>query len=270
MSMRLLSLDIETTPALSWHYGMFNQNFGLAQVERKPEMLMWASHWYGEPLSTTKASWADQSGALEDLWNRLDEATHVMGYNSNRFDIPWINAEFKRLGVHGGKPYSPVKKIDLMVQIKRNFRNLSNKLQFTSTHLLGFEGKKDENALSLWLEMYRAKSAMDTLLPGLDTHAKATRAYGSARSRMERYCVQDVRLLPKMYKDMLPWLTGINANLYNGILDGCPNCEDGGKLQRRGYATSNAGNYQRYQCTKCGTWSKGNRSLEMSTVRNFR
>jgi uncharacterized protein YprB with RNaseH-like and TPR domain len=257
VSMRLLSLDIETSPALSWHYGMFNQNFGLKQVERKPEMLMWASHWYGEPLATTKASWADEPGAYEDLWDRLDQATHVMGYNSNRFDLPWINAEFKRLGVRGGKPYSPVVKVDLMLQIRKNFRNLSNKLQFTSTHLLGFEGKKDENALDLWLEMYRAEVRGDD------------RARQRARDRMERYCIQDVRLLPKMYKDLLPWLTGINANLYTDDMDGCPNCPAGpGALERRGYAYTGAGRKQRYRCRKCGTWSKAARGGEFSAVRN--
>lgn len=253
MSMRLLSLDIETTPALMWGYGMFNQNFGLPQVERKPEMLMWASHWYGDPLSTTKAGWAEHSGDLEELWDRLDEATHVMGYNSNRFDLPWINAEFKRLGVRGGRPYSPVKKIDLMLQIRKNFRNLSNKLQFTSTHLLGFEGKKDENALSLWLEIHR----------GDERQAEA------ARRRMERYCIQDVRLLPKMYKDLLPWLTGIGANVYNDDLTGCPNCGSD-KLQRRGYATTAIGRRQRFLCTKCNTWSQSARGGEFTDVRNAR
>lgn len=251
--MRILSLDIESKPALLWGYSLWNQNFSLAQIEAPPEMIMWASHWYGEPLSTTKASWVEDKGGLEDLWHRLDEATHVMGYNSNSFDIPYINAEFKRLGVMGGKPHSPVKSIDLMRQIKKNFRNVSNKLAFTSTHLLGLEGKKDENALHLWLEIYR----------GDEKKAAA------ARKRMERYCIQDVRLLPKMFDEMKPWLTGVNANLYNGLPDSCPNC-GGSKLQRRGHAATTAGNYQRYQCQGCGTWSRGNKSLEFTSVRNYR
>ena len=254
MTMKILSLDIETTPALSWHYGLFQQNIGIAQVERKPEMLMWATHWYGEPLSSTKAYWADQAGDLEKLWHQLDEATHVMGYNSDRFDLLWINAEFKRLNVMGGKPYSPVQKIDLMKHIKRNFRNLSNKLAFTSTHLLGLEGKKDESALALWLEIYRGDE----------------KKVAAAKKRMERYCIQDTKLMPKMYRELLPWLTGINANVYSGDLDSCPNC--GGKVQRRGYAFSGGSKKQRYQCQneKCGAWSQSNRSEELSRVRNHR
>lgn len=272
MTMKILSLDIETTPALSWHYGLFNQNIGIAQVERKPEMLMWATHWYGEPLSTTKAYWANEEGALETLWHQLDEATHVMGYNSDRFDLLWINAEFKRLNVMGGKPYSPVQKLDLMKHIKKNFRNLSNKLAFTSTHLLGLEGKKNESALALWLEMYRAEQAyIDAELYNLkDAARKADRKAAAARKRMERYCIQDVRLLPKMYEELLPWLTGINVNVYTGDLDSCPNC--GGTVQRRGFAYSNGSKKQRYHCQnkKCGAWSQSNRSEELSRVRNHR
>src|SRR5690606_9295050 len=82
-------------------------------------------------------------------------------------------------------------------------------------------GKKDENALDLWLEMYRAEVRGDD------------RARQRARDRMERYCIQDVRLLPKMYKDLLPWLTGINANLYTDDMDGCPNCPAGPEPQVR-------------------------------------
>jgi hypothetical protein len=268
--LKLLSLDIETTPALSWHYSMFNVNFGLSQVERKPEMLMWASHWYGEPLSTTKAYWAEDPESLETLWHQLDEATHVMGYNSDRFDLPWINAEFKRLGVMDGKPYSPVKKIDLMKQVKRNFRNLSNKLAYTSTHLLGLEGKKDESALALWLEIYRSEDVAKEFRNLGETVAaeRFEKKALAAKKRMERYCIQDVKLLPKMYKELLPWMTGINAGLYTGDLAACPNC-GAGKLQKRGYAYTAASAYQRYQCTSCGTWSRGTKSVDVSLLRNI-
>lgn len=258
---RILTIDIETSPALSWHYGMFNQNFSLEMVERKPGIVGWASRWKNEPAKT--CTWYDGpalSGYTYDLkilHDQLDEATHVLHFNGQRFDMPWINHEFVKYGIYGGRPPSPYKQIDLMKQIKRDVRSLSNKLQFLSTDLFALEGKIGASALTLWLKMYHAWEAKDLA------------TYEKAHAEMVRYCKQDVNLLPKMMDKYLPWMTGINANLYNGELDSCPNC-GGTKLHRRGYAPTTAGNYQRYQCQTCGTWSRGNKSLEFTTVRNAR
>ena len=81
-----------------------------------------------------------------------------------------------------------------------------------------------------------------------------------ARAEMERYCKQDVNLLPKMYKDLLPWLSGINANLYTADqhTDACPNCGST-KLQWRGWAHTAVSSYARFQCQKCGKWGRSNR-----------
>lgn len=256
MSAKILALDIETTPALLWGYGLFNQNFGIHQIERPPEMIGWATRWDDQPASS--CAWEDPTrDGLEKLWHQLDEATHVLHFNGKTFDMPWINHEFVKHGIMGGKPPSPYKQIDLMKQIRGQVRSISNKLAFLSTDLLGFEGKIEANALTLWLEMYRAEQRGDTA------------AYLKARGKMIRYCKQDVNLLPKMKRKYLPWMTGINANLYSGNLDGCPNC-GGSRLERRGYAHTAAGAYQRYRCNTCGTWSRGNRSLEMTTTRNYR
>lgn len=260
---KILALDIETSPALKWGYGMFNQNYGLEQIEKAPGIIGWATRWKHEPAKTCE--WFDgpePSGNvtdLEALWDQLDEATHVLHFNGQRFDMPWINHEFVKYEIKGGRPPSPYKQIDLMKQIRRDVRSLSNKLQYLSTDLLHFEGKIGASALTLWLEMYHAWQDNDGP------------AYQRARNKMARYCKQDVNLLPKMMDKYLPWMSGIGYNLYTGEPNGCPNCPAGPeKLQRRGFAASSAGNYQRYQCTACGTWSKGNKSLEMTTVRNYR
>lgn len=268
MSMRTLVIDIETSPALKWGYGMFNQNYSLEMIHTPPGIIGWATAWEGDPARDTQ--WYDGPalrGYVDDLdilWDQLNEATHVEHFNGKTFDVPWVNHEFIKYGIAGtghrkkpgyGRPPSPYKQIDLLKQVRPIARNLSNKLQWMSTDLFNLEGKIGESALTLWIAMYEAHRDQDGA------------AYLKAWQRMRRYCIQDVNLLPKMKKRFLPWMKGINANLYNGNLDGCPNC-DNGKLQKRGSYESGAGVYQRYYCTKCGTWSKGNQSLEMSTVRN--
>lgn len=274
-SMRVLHLDIETTPAQVWTYGLWNQNIGIGQIERPPEIMGWATRWHGEPASTCKYEWSPQWAApghekdptFERLWEQLDEATHVVHFNGKTFDMPWINHEFIKQGVNGGRPPSPYKQIDLMKQLRRNVRSISNKLAFLSTDLLGFEGKVEANALTLFLEIYRAEEAMRTVLPGSDAYAKANRAWGAARAKLERYCRQDVNLMPKMLDAALPWITGLNTNAYTGELNGCPNC-GGTRLQKRGSAYTLVSRFQRYRCNDCGTWSRDKKSLDITGIRN--
>ena len=42
---RILTLDIETKPGMSRHFGMFNQNIGLAQVVEPVTLLSFAAKW---------------------------------------------------------------------------------------------------------------------------------------------------------------------------------------------------------------------------------
>lgn len=249
-SMRVLHLDIETTPALVWTYGLWNQNIGIGQIEKPPEIMGWATMWHGDKSSSCKYTWADAPGAYEELWAQMDEATHVSGFNSNSFDLKWLNHEFIKKGVNGGAPPSPYKRIDLMRIIKQNTRSISNKLAFLSTDLLGFEGKVDANALTLFLRIEHGTE----------------KEKAKARAEMERYCRRDVTLLPKMLDAILPWVTGLNTNAYTGDLDGCPNCGST-DMQKRGSAYTGVSRFQRYRCNRCGTWSRDKKSLDVTERR---
>ena len=267
MSIRILDLDIETSPALKWGYGMFGQNYSLEMIHTPPGIVGWATAWDGEPARNT--TWYDGPALdgfvddLDTLWDQLDEATHVEHFNGRSFDMKWINHEFIKYGIAGtghrrkpghGRPPSPYKQIDLMREIKREVRSLSNKLQFLSTDLLHLEGKIGASALTLWIDMYDARQAGDEV------------AYQKARAKMARYCRQDVNLLPKMRRQYLPWMRGINVNLYNGDPDSCTNC-GGTKLQRRGYAYTAVGKRQRWHCAACGSWIQSARGGEFTNVR---
>jgi transposase-like protein len=62
-----------------------------------------------------------------------------------------------------------------------------------------------------------------------------------------------VVLLEKVYDRLLPWINGHpNLSSMNGAAC-CPKCESTSK-QARGWAISEAGRYQRFQCNDCGTW----------------
>lgn len=241
MTARILHIDIECKPALVWSYGLWNQNIGIGQIEEPPAVIGWATRWHDEKPRACKYLWADEPNAYEHLWDQLNEATHVVHFNGKTFDMPWINHEFKRLNVYGnGNPPSPYRQIDLMKQTRSNMRSISNKLQYLSTNLLHLDGKIGENALTLWLEIRRNEG---------------TPRGDKARRRMELYCKQDVNLLPDYFNKMLPWLSGLNLNLYGGDPSACPNCAST-NIQWRGFAHTTQSSFRRFQCQDCGRWSR--------------
>ena len=80
---------------------------------------------------------------------------------------------------------------------------------------------------------------------------------------MESYNIQDVALLEKLYKKLLPWIKQpLNVNLMKKDRNGwsCPTC---GKdhLISKGFSYSPTGAYQRYQCKACGAYSVDKRSV---------
>lgn len=245
MTARIAHLDIETAPANVWTYSLFKPMIGIAQVEKPPEILGWALRWDNKGPASCKYRWADEPGAFEELWAQLDEATHVVHFNGKSFDIPWINHEFVKKNINGGLPPSPYKQVDLMWQVRSNMRSLSNKLQFLSTDLFGLEGKIEENALTLFLAMHRGDE----------------KQVAAARRRMEKYCKQDVNLLPKILNQLRPWLKGLGLNLHAGVEDGCPNCAST-NLERRGVAYTAQSAFQRFVCRDCGKWSRGTKRVD--------
>ncbi len=81
---------------------------------------------------------------------------------------------------------------------------------------------------------------------------------------MEEYNVEDVAITEKVYLKVLPWIKnhphmGLHNDVFGAV---CPNC--GGKhLEKRGFAFTAAGKYQRYQCKDCGTWSRARVNLAL-------
>jgi len=75
---------------------------------------------------------------------------------------------------------------------------------------------------------------------------------------MERYNKQDVRLLPKLYRKLLPWIKNHpNHALFSDTTRPvCPNCGST-HIQKKGIETTATMQYQRYRCADCGTPIRG-------------
>lgn len=136
MTARILILDIETQRAVVETFSLFRPFIGIDRVIRDSRILCFAARWRGEERMIFKASWVDADeesyrAMLETAWNLLNEADFVCGFNSDRFDLQWLEEEFGRLGL--GRP-APYKSIDLFKVQKRHFRAglLSGKLDWSS------------------------------------------------------------------------------------------------------------------------------------------
>lgn len=228
---RTLILDIETMLGKAYIWRMFEEVSNIGMLLEPTTILSWAAKWEGDDYTFFDSVQRNsREGMLENLWNLLDEADVVVGFNSNRFDLRHINAEFFELGLG---PPSPYKKLDLQHSLRRNMKFMSNKLDYLA-QLLGLGRKLEHEGLGLWL---RCK----------DGDAEAWRT-------MEEYNVHDVELTEELYIYSKPWLPqAFNRSILEGHV--CPEC--GGKhLHSKGPRYTATRAYDRWHCQECGSWSQ--------------
>lgn len=245
--MKILYLDIETLPLVAEVWGLRDQNIGLNQIIEQPRTVCYGYKWADVKTVGFKSAW--EQDAKRDhfiMWGRalLNQADVVVHYNGMSFDIPWMNTEFAKLKL---TPPSPYKQIDLYRVVRKNFKLPSYKLEYVAHHFLGIGEKVSHEGHALW--------------------TKVRAGDPKAQKDMEKYCKQDVKLLPRLYTRLLPWITNHpNHNLYTGQLeDVCPNC-GGNSLLREGFERLQAGVYQRYSCKGCGRWSRGRQRLDGTDI----
>ena len=172
-----------------------------------------------------------ESEPFDSLEEAVKDADIIITYNGNRFDLPTLNKEFL---LNGFKPPAPYKSVDLYPVVKRKFRFASNKLDHVAQQLK--LGQKVTHAgFQMWIDVMNGDP--------------------SAQHEMKTYNIHDVVLLERVYEKILPWIPNHPNQSHHSGSHVCPNCGSS-KLQHRGYATTAAGKYQRYQCQDCGKWSR--------------
>lgn len=229
--MKILLWDTELAPNLATVWGIWNQNIGLNQLLETSRLICYAAKWYGEKeVIFDSEHQSDHEDMVRGLHKLLDEADAVVTYNGDKFDRGVINREFLLYGI---EPPTPYHSIDLLRVVKKRFRFVSNKLDNVCNEL-GLGGKVKHEGHELWLK------CMD----GED------KAWG----KMEKYNKQDVKLLEKLYKKLLPWIQNHpNHGLYtNTDRPVCTNCGST-RVEKCGTYSTKEANYQRYRCKSCWT-----------------
>lgn len=242
--MKLLMIDIETSPIIADVWGLWQQNVGLNQIHQSTRMICFAAQWYGERKTLFSSEW-NSATFVEDAWMLLDQADVVCHFNGQRFDVPHLNREFLQMNI---PPPSPYQQIDLMKVAKGKFKFPSNKLDYI-LGAVGLEGKVKHEGHTLWTKV-------------LSGDAKA-------QKNMEIYAKRDVTALIELYEKLLPWITNHpTVGLYDDepITYSCPNCGSG-NVQRRGFSFTSVSKYQRWSCSDCGGWSRDGKRLLGASLR---
>jgi predicted RNA-binding Zn-ribbon protein involved in translation (DUF1610 family) len=229
--MKILLLDIETSPNTAYVWGIFKENIPLARIIETSRTLCWAAKWYGEK----ETIWSRDLSYIHDL---IDEADVVVHYNGAAYDIPKLNRDFIKAGLN---PPAPYKQVDLLQVVRKQFKFVSNKLAHVAKEL-GIDMKGETN-FQLWVDCMNDDP--------------------DAWRDMEIYNRQDVKVLEQLYDKLKPWIrTHPNHGLYNNGQEVCPNC-GGTHFHRRGHAYTIALKYQRYQCQDCGNWFRGKKAVDI-------
>ena len=236
--LKILLLDIETSPNTAHVWGLYNQNVSINQLMESSYVMCWAAKWLDDSkIYFNSIMESSHKKMIKQIYQLLDEADAVIHYNGTKFDIPTLNKEFLLLGF---TPPSPYKEIDLLRTSRSKFKFPSNKLDYVAQALCLGE-KVKHIGHELWIRcMNKDKQAWDM---------------------MKKYNIQDVILLEKVYKKMLSWIK--NHPNYNGFTDGtvCPNCGSN-QLRKRGLYCNTNTVYQRLHCKSCGKWSRSNKKTQ--------
>lgn len=233
---RILIYDIETSPLLSWNWGIYEQN--AIRVKQDWYMLSFAYKWYGEEethfvglpdfktFNYNKRNDKKLVGALADLMN---EADVTVAHNGDAFDMKKLNA---RLIQHGYQPPKESKAVDTLKIARSKFKFTSNKLDDLGEYL-NVGRKVKHEGIGLWF------SCMEGDL--------------DAWQRMKEYNLQDVDLLEKVYVKLRPWAkTAPNLAMISNRTDICPVCGADEGFFKNGYRYKNQNKYRAWRCKAKG------------------
>ena len=239
--MKILTLDIETSQIEASVWGIWQQNIPILAIQKPTRMLSWAAKWYG----SDEILWAGEkthghSDMVHAIYELVDEADVVVGYNSKKFDMKHLNREFI---LEDLPPPTSYKDIDLLTVVRSNFSFPSNKLDYVAGVLLG-RHKMSHAGLQLWIDCELGKKeAWDTMID---------------------YNIEDVDITDELYTKLRGWIKGHpNHGLYveDQLSPTCRNCGSKHVVTYDSWAPTNVMGYQRYKCKDCGANLRGRKAV---------
>lgn len=231
--MRRLFYDIEVSPhyASIWRTGR-KVSVHYKNIKRERAVVCIGYMWEWDKQATV-ISWDNKrcdKKMLKQFHKIISSADECVGHNIDRFDLPWVRT---RCLYHRVPPIPPVKTCDTLQWSRKYFYFDNNRLDYICD-LLGL-GRKVKTEDDLW----------DLVCWDNDR---------SALKRMERYCGQDVELLPPFFKLLSEY--GCPPKTHAGVLNGhekwtCPRCASDRVLKWQRCVTAAGTEQQKMKCKDC-------------------
>lgn len=245
---RILVYDIETAPLLGYCWSLWDNNLGLNQVQSDWHVLSWAAKWMGEDTvyyedQRNAKNIEDDKKILEGIWKLLDECDFVVTQNGKKFDQKKLNARFI---IHGMKPPSTYRHIDVLQIARSQFGFTSHKLEYMTKTLCKKYKKSGHPKFS-----------------GFEMWSECMKGNLEAWEEMENYNVLDILSLEELYTIISPWDMKLpNFSVYND------DPESNEEWVEDGFVYSNLGKYVRYRNTITGAQRRGSVNLLTKEKRN--
>ena len=232
--MKRLFWDIESSPniVLSWRTG-FKINLDHDNIIQERAIIMICYKWEGED-EVGCLTWdkGNDRELLETFSIIAGSADELIAHNGDKFDLKWFNT---RNVIHGLEPLPQYKTLDTLKIAKQHFYLNSNRLDYLGK-LLCDEGKIHTN-YSLWKRIVLQN----------DT---------SAMKEMADYCKQDVILLERVWKKLIPYH---KPTVHAGVMDGlgrwtCPQCASENVKKSKTRVTAMGMKQHQMVCLECGRY----------------
>ena len=121
--MKILTLDIETSPNLAHVWQLYQTNVGINQIIESSYVMCWAAKWYGKKKIMFSSVHEDEPKVMiKKIYDLICEADAIITYNGVKFDMRTLNKEFIKYDL---EPPSPYKNIDL---IKKGYACNANRM----------------------------------------------------------------------------------------------------------------------------------------------
>ena len=244
-SPRILYLDIETSPLLSYTWDIWDQTIGLNQIKEDWRIISFAAKWADEREVIQRdlrrgINDKNEYRMLKQVWKLLDKSDIVVGQNSKRFDIKKLNDKFLKYKMG---PPSSYRQIDTLSLSKKYFSPTSHKLEYRSKTLNKKYKKMEHSKFSgfaLWKECMNNNQ--------------------TAWKEMALYNVWDVLSTEEYHLLLQPWDNSINYSVFSD--DPMYHCNCGSdSFSKNGWKYTNFGKYRRWLCKDCGSESKDKTNL---------
>jgi hypothetical protein len=182
-------------------------------------------------LDFNSSGFLNDKPLVEQFLGVYCQADYTVAHYGDKFDRPFIQTKCLK---HGLGPLPDIPLLDTCKVAWKNFKLHSNRL-------------------AAWLEFVGAKH--EKMPMRTDDWLNAAHGCPKAMKAVKLRAREDVLGLEEVFNVMRPWINEPSRHLFTEA-EGCISCGSH-NLQRRGFVYTRAKKYQRYQCSDCKKWQKG-------------